>query len=599
MPRLWLASVVAAFVCLTGFAQSLTIPDAELLQPPTNVRIESILSAARRDGWAPQSFVLRNAALQSYRHGNLAAADAWFHLYQWASLFGETEVEFVPKWAGAINAEQVGHPNMPTSVPMRPVPLAANLSASTQRWLLTNPQFSEEFFGVLSPVDYLPRVFQILDTLYTANAQRFEQYANLALAIAVVYDVPAPPYWPHNQVKSDALPRKLPSPTAAFDWWIRRDQQGLTYHHLGRLPADELKFAVDAAAPFSELEWAQQMVDLPLRNLDRAYSMIRYRMDRIANYQPIWSGRTYRLTDILTNGGICADQAYFACEVGKALGVPTLLFVGAGNDGRHAWFGYLDPNGEWKLDGGRYAEQRYVTGVALDPQTWRQLSDHELQFLAERFHASNAWRKSRIHAEFARDFLVGGDAQHAAEAARKAVNFERRNQAAWETLYEATRRSSADPKAIEAVLREAALAFQRYPDLEALYIRRVADSLRARGQTSQADAEIRTLARKNQRSRVDISVQEARDLVLNAIKTESLDQQIRTYNQTVDTLGAKAGIGFYDQVVSLFVAHLLQLNHRVEARRALDRARATLDVRPDSQLETELNKLQETIEKSR
>ena len=55
---------------------------------------------------------------------------------------------------------------------------------------------------------------------------------------------------------------------------------------------DELKFVVDAAAPFAELEWAQQMVDLPLRELGRAYAMIRYRMDRIANNQPIWLGRT-------------------------------------------------------------------------------------------------------------------------------------------------------------------------------------------------------------------------------------------------------------------------------------------------------------------
>jgi hypothetical protein len=327
--------------------------------------------------------------------------------------------------------------------------------------------------------------------------------------------------------------------------------------------------------------------------------MVRYRMDRIANNQPVWTGKTYRLTDILTNGGICADQAYFATEVGKALGVPTLLFVGAGNDGRHAWFGYLDPKGDWKLDAGRYAEQRYVTGVALDPQTWRQLSDHELQFLAERFHTTTAWRQSRIHAEFARDLLQGGDASDAISAARKAVNFERRNQSAWETLYQATRRATVDPKASEAVLREAALAFQRYPDLEALYITRVAESLRARGQTSQADVEVRQLAQKNQRSRVDISVQQARDIVLNAMKTQSLEQQIRTYNQVVDSFGARGGVAFYDDVVVLFVAHLLQLHHRPEASRALERVRATLDVRPDSQLETEMNRLRDVIEKSR
>ena len=37
---------------------------------------------------------------------------------------------------------------------------------------------------------------------------------------------------------------------------------------------------------------------------------------------------------ILQEGGLCVDQAYFAAMVGKAKGVPTLLFRGAGLDGR-------------------------------------------------------------------------------------------------------------------------------------------------------------------------------------------------------------------------------------------------------------------------
>jgi len=599
MLRLGLVFVLLAGLATRAHGQSMIITADEALHAPTPARVAAILAAAQRDGWSPQAAGLRGVALRAYQRGNLSAADAWFHVYQWASLFGETEAEFVPKWVAAINAAKVGHANMPTSVPARDTPLSANLSPALQQWLLTTPAFSEAFFSTLAPVDYLPRVFQILDVLYAENPARFQRYANLALAIAVVYDVPPPPFWPHGQVTVQALPRKLPAPTTAFDWWTKRDQQGLTYHALARLPADELKFMVDAAAPFSELEWAQQMVDLPLRELSRAYSMVHYRMDRVKNNQPIWTGPTYRLTDILTNGGICADQAYFATEVGKALGVPTLLFVGAGNDGRHAWFGYLDPAGQWRLDAGRYAEQRYVTGIARDPQTWRELSDHELQFLAERFHTTTAWRQSQIHAEFAVDLLAAGNAPAAVKAARAAVNFEPRNQGAWETLFNATREATPDAKAAEVVLREAALAFQRYADLEAMYVTRVAESLRTRGQTSEAAAEIQRIAHKNQHSRVDISVQQAREVVLNAIRTEPIDQQIRIYTQTVDSLGRSAGIAFYDQVVTLFVAHLLQLHHRAEALHALDHARATLDVRPDSQLETEFNRLQQVIEKSR
>src|SRR5690606_16565323 len=163
---------------------------------------------------------------------------------------------------------------------------------------------------------------------------------------------PPPPIWPHGQVAAQALPRKLPPPAEAFTWWIRQEQLGRTYHKLSRLGADELKFVVDVAAPFPELEWAQGVADYPLAQLARAYTMVRYRNDRLT--VPVWPGRTYKLPEILAEGGICSDQAYFATQVGKARGVPTLLIYGAGNDGRHAWFGFLDASQKWHLGAGRY-----------------------------------------------------------------------------------------------------------------------------------------------------------------------------------------------------------------------------------------------------
>jgi hypothetical protein len=344
-------------------------------------------------------------------------------------------------------------------------------------------------------------------------------------------------------------------------------------------------------APFPELEWALGNVREPLGELPATYAMIRYRTDRVTSGAAVWPGATYRLEDILKNGGICADQAYFATECGKAHGVPTLLFYGAGNDARHAWFGYLDANQKWQLDAGRYAEQRFVTGLARDPQTWREFSDHELQFLTEHFHALPSFRQSQVHAGFAAEMLAAGDAAGAAKAARKAVNFERRNQNAWEILFAATGRQGRDARALEALMREAALAFQRYPDLEAYYVNRVAESLRARGETSAADAEIRRIAHKNEGERIDLSVQQARNLLLQSMAGQPLPEQIRTYNSVVDTFGRGAGMGVFDEGVTVFVEHLAQLRQPGEAARALERARRTLKVDPNSQLDAEFNQL--------
>ncbi len=65
--------------------------------------------------------------------------------------------------------------------------------------------------------------------------------------------------------------------------------------------------------------------------------------------------------------------------------------------------------------------------------------------------------QSRVHEEFAGDFLGSGDFAASAAAARIAVNYERRNLDAWEILIAANARLGMDPARQEGVMREAAL----------------------------------------------------------------------------------------------------------------------------------------------
>lgn len=586
---------IFAVLCAAAAAQTAGVPDAEVLQPPTTARLTALHAAAQRDGWAPQTAMLRSAALRAYEKDKTGAAEAWLDVYRWAGLFGRQEGEFTSRWMEAVLSAKVGHANLPRRLELRARSLGASLSPELQAWVLGNAAFSAEFFSLVSPVDFLPRGFEILSELHRADPARFKAHASLALAIAVVFDVPPPPYWPHGQVAETVLPRRLPAPAEAFAWWVRQDQLGRTYHRLAKLGAAELKFVVDAAAPLAELEWAQQHVNHPLSQLAEAYSMIRYRKERVTANTPVWPGRSYALAEIQKTGGICADQAYFATQAGKARGVPTLLIYGAGSDGRHAWFGYLDSSQKWRLDAGRYAEQRFVTGFARDPQTWGEFSDHELKFLSERFRELPAFRQSRLHAAFAEVYLAAGNAPAAGVAARKAVSYERRNQAGWEALIAAARNEGRDARTIENLLREAVIAFRGYPDLEVHYVNRVAESLRARGETSAAENEIRRTAVKNKAGRTDLSIQQARDLLQRAIATQPLAEQVRSYNSVVDTYGSGAGVGFFDAIVEPFVAHLLELNQRGEATRALDRARHALGVEAGSQLHREVEKLQQRV----
>ena len=134
-------------------------------------------------------------------------------------------------------------------------------------------------------------------------------------------------------------------------------------------------------------------------------------------------------------------------------------------------------------------------------------------------------------------------------------------------------------------------AFGHYPDLEAGFSGQLCRSLRARGQLSAADFEEQRVLAKNGLARRDLALLQARDKLEQAIAARPLAESTRIYDDLVDTMGRGAGIDFYDQIVNVFVQHLVQLGRTTEARQAADRARAMLYVPSGSQLDGEFDKL--------
>lgn len=566
------------------------IPADELTHAPTPARIAALIDRAAAQGWGSAVSPLRAAAQQAYETSS-GYAPAWYYLYRWARLLGTPYNRALQDWIKAVEEAKVAHPNMAASYEQHPGSLSAGLTRELQLALLGNPALSEEFFLLLKPVDNASEVLAILQKIHRQDAALFANFPSLALAIAVVYDVPPSPNWPHGQVSVVALPRKLPAPEQVFSYFARLDRMNGTLQHLARLPADELKFLVDIVAPFGELDWARKNVPPGLADLGKAYELIKYRKDRITLNQYNWPGGGYTLPGILQQGGICVDQAYFASTVGKSKGIPTIMFRGAGLDGRHAWFGYLDVNQKWQLDCGRFAEQKFVVGLAFDPQTWGDINDHELLFITERFRALPTYKQSVMHAEFAADYLREGKVDQAMKSAREAVNRDRRNLEAWNILLEAQAAHSPDPRAREAILREAVLAFQKYPDLEISFSRQLITVLRARGETSLAGFEEQRLGTKYQANRSDLGIEQAAATIARSLQEDDMATQIRVFNRVLDTTGRGATTDFYDKVVVPFVLHLATHDQVPGALQSLDRARRTLRVDPGSQLESDLNAL--------
>jgi hypothetical protein len=585
--KFWKISLVF-FVCFTARLSALApFSGDELSEPPSPARLAEIEHVAAMNGWGLLVPGLHTLAFHAYEHDSQAAED-WWLLSRWATVFATSDDKFMAQWVDAIKAAQAGNSDMPTRYVVHKRPLSDHVSPALQAWLLANPDFSAQFFSLLSPYDLLPKSFDILSQLQARYPEKFPIYANLALAIAMVYDVPPPPTWPHAQVSASALPRTLPDPAAAFAFWVHADETGQTLQPLSRLPASELKFVVDAAAPAAELEWAQHHVSAPLASFAGVYNLVHYRVDRAQQETYVWPDAHYDLPTILAKGGICVDQAYFACEVGKAKGVPTLLFAGAGHDAWHAWFGYLDQNGHWQLDAGRNAE---VTGLAIDPQTWEYISDHELKFLSEGFRLRPSWRQACLNADFAKDYLTVGQFAAAASAARVAVNYEPRHILAWQYLLAAKKQLGAGPADIEATLREAALAFKNYPDVEAPIVHDIAASMRARGENSAADFVESQFAQKVAPERGDLALDQLAGKISQSMAADSMETQLRTYYAVLKAYGHGAGMDFFSRIVRPFVEHLQAADRKQDAINAALAAQGALHIDPNSQLDQQMQDL--------
>jgi hypothetical protein len=586
-----------AFFLAGGTARAEEIPASELANAPSAARVAALQNEAAKAGWPAVAQQLRGVAVGLYEKQG-AQAQAWYCLYRWADLFGQTEDQAVTRWMDAVKRAKADHANLPADARMRRNPLADFWPPDLRTYAMTSPEFSAQFFALYSPYDQPSMVMSILAALWQRDPAEFKDYANLAIAIAVVYDVPPPPDWPHGQVSPEALPRKLLPPIEVFAYFVKSDRAGETLQRLRKLPAAELKFVVDTGADLGEMAWAQKSFRMPLGQLANVYSLVASRPERVARGALVWPQATYRLPEILKAGGIGVDQAYFAAMVGKAKGVPTLLFRGAGLDGRYAWFGFLDGLGRWQINCGRGSEEKSMPGYAFDPQTWTTLPDHEVAFLGEGFRRLPLFRTSLTHYQFAELYFYAGDFPAAAKAARSAIKSEGRNLEAWNLLIATQERMGAGPRPVEGVLQDAALAFNRYADLEASFKSRLARSLRARGQVAAADSLERGPAPKHEVSQEDLGIPQAQEIMQRSMGSDSQEDRIRTYFKVLNTYGHGAGLAFFNQVVQPFVESLLKEDQPRIALQAIGQARRTLNVGPNTLLDTELSALTERAQQA-
>jgi hypothetical protein len=593
---LWSLFLLAGLGVGRGAGAGLELPAEWLRAGPGAKEAGLIEEGAVRHGWPAMASALRAGALRAYERGNLAAAEAWAGAAGWAEIWATTEREEGERRRRVEEGEAAPGPPPATGAGTGSESLAERLPSPLRRELLADQRLTAEFLGLLDPLDDRAAALGILARLHARDAEAFGRLAGLVTALALVHDTPPPAMWPHWQVGEAALPRRLAAAEEVFELLAGRGGAGGALWNAERLGAAELRFAVDLALPAEERSWARERVRVPLSRLDETYSMIRYRMDRIEAGAYVWPGASYRLEDILREGGICVDQAYFASQAGKARGVPTLLFTGRGRDGRHAWFGYLGPRGEWHLDAGRHESQNYVAGVALDPQTWREISDHELAFLSEGFRRERNAREARIHARFAAWLAEAGRGEEAEKAARTALRLERRTLEAWEVLLAARSEPGA---AREELAREAAGGLTAYPELQAKFLGLMFESMRARGEEEAANRAEREMVRRLAETRGDLGVRVLAGQLMRDFERRSFGEQVRDYRRILRLFGRETGAALWDEVARPFVVALAMKGRTEEAREALELARESLGGVYGSQIDEEMRDLAQRLSPTR
>lgn len=603
---------------------------------------------AAKIGWPEAADKIGAALRAGYQpgHGGVAgssgnaAFQSWLLLYRWSELLSRKEADELTRFFGGFFVTDLdparrgrplfvppGYAVPPGNPPLPAATLAALVGdAETRREagarllppgftpgagtvanafpaeflaaLAGNEAFLRAFFATVSDRDFVPAALRALQEIHADNPEKFFEYQNLAIALALVRDQRAPAWWPHPQVDAKNVPAGQVPTVEQFRFWVASNEGQRLYTDLRKLSPEELKFVVDAPIALSELQWAQKNARFPRGDFGRAFSSIRYRHDRIDSQTFVWNDGPYTLEAIREHGGICVDQAYFAMLSGKARGLPTLYFTGQGADGGHAWFGYLKGENRWDMDCGRYENQNYAVGEALDPQTWRPINDHELASLAESFRRTPGYLASQADLTMAEIFERAGDNAQALAALDGAIAVSPRNDLAWTAKGAFLLRSGASTEARQAYHQAAIKQFANNDDLKVFHQRALAGIVRGSGDEKAAGALEGQIISQNRRARSDLSVSAASDRLEGLVKAKKFDDAMKEYRNLLSRLGRKGGGAFFYEIVRPFAQSLAAGGNPTAAKRVIEMARGTLRPESGSILDQDLASLAETLANS-
>jgi tetratricopeptide (TPR) repeat protein len=442
--------------------------------------------------------------------------------------------------------------------------------------------------------DYLPKSLLILTDLRSASSdQEWDRYRKLAVAISLVDDQLYPESLPHSQVGSSWLTSPM-SPLEKFSDLIEADRKGMLLRKISDYSVGELFFLVGHKLSAEELAWARnyRSSDEASALASSSFSSIKYSDERVKAREYSWENMPYTLSNIAENGGICVDQAYYADAMCKASGIPSMMFAGTGDEGGHAWVGFLKSNNQWDVAVGR-SGGIYLSGKTYNPQNWTRETDHDFSFFV-----SEGSAPARLEANLATLFWEEGLYSTAQTAITAASVIAPASPSIWSKKLEYV--SQLEKKENIAMGLKTALRNKNLsPSVRAQVKRELATTERQMGRHDSARRMEKNIVEENLDSRSDISSQQISSQIRVLVESGQASKALQEYKVAIRNLPDGSRGDFFYNVVRPLAGYFADTGQRVNAMQVTRLARQKLAPPRDSLLDADLKDLENQASKTK
>jgi hypothetical protein len=258
-------------------------------------------------------------------------------------------------------------------------------SSAFRKWLDERPDIKEEFYLAIDPQhDDVPKALGLFRAMYERFPEQFEDYASLAIAVAVVWDREDGAI--HGSPVDKAIaPAQTMDGLESFNYYLQSPPE--IQGPMRYLPWEFLVFVVNHRTTLPERKWAQLSYLAKRSMIGKCYGDVPYDGDMLKGEPGKLDGKLYILPNLQCFGGVCRHQADYATRVAKSLGIPAFTAGSANNLGEgHAWVMWVElgpvtrTGFQFSLQSfGRYRGMKFYVGGHSDPHTGLGTTDREAE----------------------------------------------------------------------------------------------------------------------------------------------------------------------------------------------------------------------------